>query len=643
MIQKLQLESTPVPEALLLVDRMILGRSPEVDFTIEDPAVSRRHLQIERGDGGWWVVDLGSRSGSYLNGRLIQKERLTWGDALQLGSAYFRFDGKSLIRIASGGGATLFAHHLRKVAGATTILNGVSLEVRAGEFVGVIGPSGAGKSSLLDALCGLRPADSGKVLIDGRDLYTHPDILRDEFGYVPQDDIVPLELTVRTALDFAARLRLPKGVPVSERMHLVDVTLSQLGLAERAGTRVARLSGGQRKRVSVAAELLARPKLLFLDEPTSGLDPAAEFSLMEQLRRFAANGCTVVCTTHVLENAHLMDRLVILAAGQVVYDGPPSEACSYFGVPRLTDVYLQVKSNDQKDLRRQTNPDDTRDYSDEASAPTLPVRRAAAFPILLLREWAILCADWKNLLLLAGQPVLIAFLVTWVSSDASLILFFAIIATLWFGCGNAAQEIVRELPMYRRERLVGLGRMSYLMAKFISLSRLTVIQSLLMFGCMQIGGRGLAGDVGWQIGALIGTSLAAVGIGLAISSWARSVLQAVMLVPLILIPQILFSGFTPPSGDMKGGPYLVSQFMPSAAARQVMDVSLMWNQTIAGRLRVDFPSAFSNLNRDRGLKNGVVFNDGKPGWQGLAALFGWVLGALVMAVTGLRFRERSNN
>ncbi len=620
----------------------MIGRSPDANFQIEDPAISRKHLRVDRVGASWEIFDLGSRTGSYVNGLLIQKHRLTWGDILQLGATYLRFDGRAFVRSSSGGGARLFAKELTKSAGTTKILAGITVEVKSGEFVGVIGPSGAGKSTLLDALCGLRPADAGQVLIDGRDLYQNPDILRDEFGYVPQDDIVPLDLTVRVALDFAARLRLPKGIPKSERRQLVDTTLTQLGLASRAETRVGRLSGGQRKRVSVAAELLARPRLLFLDEPTSGLDPASEFALMEQLRRLAANGCTVVCTTHVLENAHLMDRLVILAAGQVVYDGPPSEACAHFGVQRLTDVYVKVQAGDFQSSPR-SGPDDTRAFDSAAAAcgARPAVQRSAAFPILLLREWAILCADWKNLLLLIGQPVLIAFLVTWVSSDAALILFFAIIATLWFGCGNSAQEIVRETAMYRRERLVGLGRTAYLSAKAVSLSRLTVLQSLLMYGCMQIGAGGLTGGVAWQIGALIGAALASVAIGLAISSWARSVLQAVMLVPLILIPQILFSGFTPPSGDMKAGPYFVSQLMPSAAARQVMDVSLLWNQTVSGALRVDFPSAFSNINRDRSLKNGETFRNASPAWWGLGGLAAWVVLAMGASWLGLRSRERS--
>jgi hypothetical protein len=416
----------------------------------------------------------------------------------------------------------------------------------------------------------------------------------------------------------------------------------QLGLTERLDTRVGRLSGGQRKRVSVAAELLARPRLLFLDEPTSGLDPASEFLLMEQLRALAGNGCTVVCTTHVLENAHLMDRLLILSAGRLVFDGPPSEACAAFGVSRLVDVYVQIRSGFAAVLRSPSQPSRSEFEAavPRASATARRVRRGSAFSILLLREWAILRADWKNLLLLLGQPVLIALLVTWVSHDASLILFFAVIATLWFGCGNAAQEIVKELPMYRRERLVGLGRTTYLAAKFVSLARVTVVQALLMYGCMQVGAGGIGGAVGWQIPALIGTALAAVPIGLAISSVSRSILQAVMWVPLILIPQILFSGFVPPAGDMKPGPRWVSLAMPSAAARQVMDVSVLWQRPISGSLRVDFPSAFANLNQDRSLRNGQVFQKAEAGWSGMVRLGVWTVIAGMAAWFGLKRRER---
>jgi ABC-type multidrug transport system ATPase subunit len=633
-------------EGVALRDGLVFGRSAEADVVLADPSVSRRHLALRRGRDGWEIEDLGSKSGSWLNGRLFQREPLTYGDVLALGPFAFRFDGCELRRTNDKAGASVRAVGLMKTAGTTRVLDGISLAIEPGQFIGVIGPSGAGKSTLLDALCALRPADSGDVFIDGRSLYADPGLLRDEFGYVPQDDIVPLELSVEEALGYSARLRLPRNTPAAERRRLVARTIAELGLAERAGTRVGRLSGGQRKRVSVAAELLSRPRLLFLDEPTSGLDPRAEFALMEVLRRLAANGCTIVCTTHVMENAYLMDRLVILRAGRLAFFGEPEDARTHFGVERLTQIYEQLGGAGPAP---EWTPPVVKEPEARPTEARAPSRRPAALPILLRREWATLVADWKNLALALGQPVLIGALVTWVSSDAALILFFAYIATLWFGCGNAAQEIVKELPMFRRERLIGLGRHAYLLAKTLSLARLTVAQSLLTYGVMQLGawigsGHAIGGAVGWQMGwqmgALIATSFAAVGIGLAISALARSVLQAVMLVPLVLIPQILFSGFTPPAGELGAGPYAVSRVMPSAAAQGVMDVSLLWGRKVTGYTRVDFPSAFSNLNRGHALRNGQVFANAGPAWAGLGTLVAWVLATYAVAWASLRKRER---
>jgi ABC-type multidrug transport system ATPase subunit len=408
-------------EPVELRDGIVFGRAAEADILLPHPSVSRRHLALhKRPDGrGWTVEDLGSKSGSYLNGRLFERESLTYGDIISLGPFSFRFDGCLLRQALDAGGAMVRAIGLTKTAGHVRILDGISLAIEPGQFVGVIGPSGAGKSTFLDALCALRPADAGAIYIDGRSLYENTGLLRDEFGYVPQDDIVPLDLSVEEALGFSARLRLPKNTPAVERRRLVARTIDELGLGERAKTRVGNLSGGQRKRVSVAAELLCRPRLLFLDEPTSGLDPAAEASLMELLRRLAANGCTVVCTTHVMENAYLMDRLAILKSGRLAFYGPAEEARAHFGVERLTQIYERLEDSAAWAAPTVEAPA----VRSEKALP--PSRRPAALPILMLREWAILRADWKNLLLALGQPVLIALLVTWVSRDASLILFFA--------------------------------------------------------------------------------------------------------------------------------------------------------------------------------------------------------------------------
>jgi ABC transport system ATP-binding/permease protein len=622
-------------EPIRLQDGLILGRGAEANAILPDTAVSRRHAILHRLPDGWRIEDLHSRSGSFLNGRLFQSEDLVFGDLLRIGPFNFRFDGKFLRETSGVTGARLDARHLGKTIGQACILDGVSLSVEPCQFVGIIGPSGAGKSTLLDALCALRPAHSGTVTLDGVDLYQNYESLREELGYVPQDDIVPLELSVEDALFFSAKLRLRRGTPAAEIRRLVRHTLARLGLSERARTRVGQLSGGQRKRVSVGAELLCRPRLMFLDEPTSGLDPAAEFRLMESLRQLATTGCTILCTTHVMGNAYLFDRLAVMHRGRLIFFDEPAKALQQFRVERLSELYDR--------LEEQSSPwpahAESREVPDWQMTP-LRNKRNAALPILLLRQWAILKADWKNLILILGQPVFIAALVTWVSKDAALVLFFAYIATLWFGCGNAAQEIVKELPMFRRERLIGLGRHEYLLAKFISLGRITIVQSLLLYGVMQLLARGLAGSPALQIPGLIMTSMAAVGIGLAISAWSRSILQAVMLVPLILIPQILFSGFTPPAGDMKAGPYAVSRIMPSAAVQSIMDVSVFWGRKIEPALRIDYPSTFSNLNRDKSLKNGQTFENLRPARWGLFALGIWAIMTYWIAWLGLRGKER---
>jgi ABC transport system ATP-binding/permease protein len=632
-----EVSNPPGLQPIELRDGLILGRSADAGAVLPDPSVSRRHAIVRRRESGWRVEDLGSRSGSFLNGRLFKAEELVFGDLLRIGPYSLRFDGRFLRETAGSTGARLEARELSKSTFGVSVLSAVSLSVAPCQFVGVIGPSGAGKSTLLDALCALRPADAGSVTIDGIDLYENYDLLREELGYVPQDDIVPLELSIEQALFLSARLRLPRGTPSAEIRKLVWHTMRLLAIDERAGTPVGKLSGGQRKRVSVGAELLCRPRLMFLDEPTSGLDPAAEFRLMESLRHLAATGCTILCTTHVMGNAFLFDRLAVLYNGRLVFFGEPAAALEYFDVERLTLLYDSLASRPASEWapHRETP-------APAESARALPQRskRSAALPILLRRQWAIFCADWKNILLVLGQPVFIGLLVTWVTKEPALVLFFSYIATLWFGCGNAAQEIVKELPMFRRERLIGLGRHSYLLAKFFSLAGVTAVQSALLYGVMQLSTWGIGGDARWQLLGLVFAACAAVGIGLAISALAKSVLQAVMMVPLVLIPQILFSGFTPPAGDMKPAPYLVSRLMPSASVQSAMDVSLFWGKKISGSLRVDYPSAFSNLNRDRSLKNGQIYADAKPARQGLATLAAWALAAYWAAWFALRSKER---
>ena len=660
-----------------------LGRAEDAGVVLADPAISRQHAVIRRTPGGYEVTDLHSRAGSLVNGRRFERHLLVIGDQLQMGPFFFRFDGQALARIPGAAGFEIEARHLRRQAGGTTMLDDVSLRVERGQFVLILGPSGAGKSSLLGALTGLHPVDSGEVRYDGTDFSGDDDRLRSRLGYVPQDDIVHRELTVAEALLFTARLRLPARTPGFEIRKLVAQTITRLGLGERRHTPVALLSGGERKRVSVGVELLGKPLVLFLDEPTSGLDPAAEFKMMELLRHLADGGCTVVSTTHIVENVYLADRLFVLAAGRVVFAGTAQEARDTFGVQRLTNLYDRLPERTiqewSDDYRRRTAAQETRSDtpSGRLSLPVAQGRRRLALMVLWFRQWAILSADRKNFLLLIGQPLVIALLVAWATDDTALGLFFAYLSTLWFGCSNAAQEIVRELSIYRREHMAGLGRHAYLLSKLTLLGVVTATQGIFLYGCLWAArwwlyrdpgpgvARGIDGSALWQMGSLVCTAFASVGIGLAISALARSTMQAVMAVPLVLIPQILFSGLVVETNQMTSPVvFALTSVMPSYAAQTMMDVGAFVHRPITGGIYNAHKKAGDHL-KDLRLRELVAHSPGRAVSKGelramaaadlgvrkvytrtdvgLAAvlkLLGWALLGYVTAWFGLRATER---
>jgi ABC-type multidrug transport system ATPase subunit len=639
-------KQTPT-EIIPLNTSLVFGRGDEIDVKLDDPVVSRRHAMIEAGPNGYRLLDLQSRAGSFVNGRRFEEHDLVIGDQIQLGPFFFVYDGRSLHRVRRFSVGRIVATGLTKESAGGPILVRASFLAEPGQFIGILGPSGAGKTTLLNALSGLRPADTGKVLIDQTDFYRHIDRLRSLFGYVPQDDIVHPDLTVAEALTFAARLRLPTGTPRSEIAKLVNRTVANLGLSDRANLKIERLSGGQRKRVSVGVELLSRPPILFLDEPTSGLDPLAEFKVMELLRGLADNGCTVVCTTHVMENVYLMDQIAIISKGCVVFQGSPEEAYSRFGVSRLASLYGALQASELQALPGFEPPSPTETEQEKLTVvPPDKTRRAFSLPILLQRQIAIFRADIKNFIMLLAQPIIIGTLVAWATNDAALTQFYAYVATLWFGSSNSAQEIIRELPIYRRERLVGLSRSSYLASKFLWLGGLTVIQSLLLYATIAVIRLGVHGAVQWQVIGLILLAFASTGIGLTVSAFAKSVVQAVMLVPLFLIPQIVFSGFSPPAHDMSQPVLWVSQIMPSFASERIADVSFLLDQKITGDLISEYHTPYWNINHwyqsrtGESLKNGSIYAEKRPLWVAYLSLISWTLAAFGASFWLLTRKER---
>ena len=636
------------PADRIVVGReLVIGRDARGDVVLSDPGVSRRHACLRPVAGGGCVVaDLNSSGGSFINGLRFDERQLTVGDRLQIGPFFFQYDGESLALVNNASGGSLSAIGVCNRTPTLTILDDFTFTIPASRFVGIIGPSGAGKSSLLHAIAGLRPPTAGVILADGENVYHSGSA--PSFGFVPQDDIVHPELTVIQALRFSALLRLPRATPRLEMEKLIAQTLDQLRLSQRANHPITRLSGGQRKRVSVGVELLAKPSVLFLDEPTSGLDPATEFQLMGLLRDLADTGCTIVCTTHVMENAYLMDQMMVLVGGCLAFQGSPQEARDYFDVSKLSALYDRLDEQPAKTWQQ-----NFRDKFPERTAPgaeartrTSPrskPRRRFALPILLMRQWAILSSDWRNFAILLGQPIIIAALVCWVSNERALILFFAYLATLWFGCSNAAQEIVKEIAIYRRERLIGIGAHSYLIAKFHFLIVISCLQAFVIYGCVLWFEGGRDGSVSWQIMALVGTALAGVGIGTAISALARSLMQAVMIVPLILIPLIVFSGYTITPADMKDSSpkaYAVAKLMPTFSAQTVMDTSFLWKKELEGELMRDHGQSLRNLDPERELSTGDTYEKARPAWWALIGHALWLLGSYLTAWIALRMKER---
>jgi len=578
----------------LTEERITFGRAEDRDVILPHAMIAHRHALIEYRDGGYYLSDTQSRASTFVNGRNIIRARLEPGDRVQLGPFVFRFEGARLRRLLELTSLGIVAVHLEQTAGAITLLDDISLAIRPGEFIGLLGPSGAGKSTLLDALNGLRPARSGQVLINGEPLYEQYERFRHHIGYVPQDDIIHPELTSREALAYAGRLRLPPDVTGDELQALVEETLSALDLTRRGDVPIRRLSGGQRKRVSVGVELLSKPGILFLDEPTSGLDPATESRLMRKLRQLADQGRTIVCTTHVMENVDLFDKVVVLApGGRLAFFGPPLAAKAYFGTAKFTLLYDRLEERPPEEWKEQYRQSDlgrallgtatgeiaVSNRRRQRLAPAPASSAFAQWRVLTSRFATILRSDKPNLALLAAQPLVIAGLICLVCREMPLIFFLLVVAALWFGCSTAAQQIVKERSIFRRERMVNLRLDAYVLSKFPLLALLTAGQCAVMLGIVWLF-RGREGNAPVQLAALALAAWNGTALGLIISALAANADKAMAVVPLGLMPQIVLAGALVALPDMNPPIRAASQVLASRWANQALEIALLEGRTI---------------------------------------------------------------
>ncbi|UUN29965.1 FHA domain-containing protein [Streptomyces sp. FIT100] len=483
-----------------------IGRAADNDLVIDDLVVSRRHAELRaRPDGTYEIADIGSHNGTYLNGRRVTRAPVTENDIVGIGHSTFCLVGDQLQEFVDSGEVSLDVQDLAVSVdnGRKVLLDHVSFPVGERCLLAVVGPSGAGKSTLLNALTGLRPAGHGTVLYDGRDLYRDYAELRSRIGLVPQDDILHLQLTVRAALRYAAELRFPGDTGQAEREARVEEVIRELGLEQRADQPIHTLSGGQRKRVNVALELLTKPSLLFLDEPTSGLDPGMDRSVMHRLRRLADDGRTVIVVTHSVLSLDVCDRLLVLApGGRVAYYGPPDDALGFFGFddwPEAFEAFENDKGRDwaaeyrtsthqQQYIASSPQPRLDRDRQPESFTPPPPTAQGwgAQLSTLVRRYTSVLSADRTFILIMVALPFGMGAMARGLAGskftqetaiDALLVLCVGGVLT---GAANAVRELVKERVIYRRERAVGLSRSAYLMSKVVVLGVITVLQAVVL-------------------------------------------------------------------------------------------------------------------------------------------------------------------
>ena len=581
-----------------------IGRSTDNDITLDGLQISTKHARLLSSGGDIVIDDLGSTNGVFVNGLRVSRQTITLQDKVLIGSFEIRVDAAGNIGVFDVRSRTrIDAVSITKDVngGKLRLLNDISLTIQPNEFVGLLGPSGAGKSTLMDALNGMRPATAGSVYVNNLDLYKHLDSIKQSIGYVPQDDIIHRELTVWRTLYYVAKLRLSQDVSKDEINRTIDEVLDVTGLTERRDVPVSQLSGGQRKRVSIAVELITKPSIIFLDEPTSGLDPGTEEKIMRLFRQIAESGRTVILTTHAMENVRLFDKVVVLMRGRLVFFGPPEDALKHLGAANFKELFDKLEAPVEAGVRadgqhvRGELTEKTADawkqkyiaspqFAEFVAAPKKSLaasggngtgKRSGLGLFGAIRQWMtlsrryfeVLRKDKLNLLILFIQAPLIAILTFFALGGdlpRDLAYFVLALVSIWFGTSVSAREIVRERPVYERERMVNLGLLPYVSSKLTVLGSIVALQCLLLFvplkffdftGLMPMPGEMLGIPQFW---AMLLTGAVGISLGLLISAIVRTSEMATSMVPLVLIPQILLSGiFGVPTGISKPASMLI--------------------------------------------------------------------------------------
>ncbi|ORB73946.1 ABC transporter ATP-binding protein [Mycobacterium scrofulaceum] len=552
-----------------------IGRANDNDIVIPEVLASRHHATLIPTPQGTEIHDNRSINGTFVNGQRVDSAVLHDGDVVTIGNIDLVFAGGTLARRDESATATPTGGlDVRSVSWTIendkTLLDDISLGAQPGTLTAVIGPSGAGKSTFARLVAGYTHPSRGTVAFEGHNVHAEYASLRSRIGMVPQDDVVHGQLTVQQALMYAAELRLPPDTTKDDRAQVVARVLEELEMTQHLHTRVDKLSGGQRKRASVALELLTGPSLLILDEPTSGLDPALDRQVMTMLRQLADAGRVVLVVTHSLTYLDVCDQVLLLApGGKTAFCGPPGQIGPAMGTTNWADIFSTVAGDPDGAKARylartgpQPPPPPAQQPADLGDPSHTSLFRQ--FSTIARRQVRLIFSDRGYFVFLAVLPFIMGSLSMSVPgtvgfgipnpygaapNEPGQILVLLNVGAVFMGTALTIRDLIGERPIFLREQAVGLSTSAYLLAKVCVYTVFAVIQSAIVTVIVLIGKGGptqgavALGRPGLELFADVAlTCVASAMLGLALSAIAKSNEQIMPLLVVAVMSQLVFSG-----------------------------------------------------------------------------------------------------
>ena len=565
---------------------VLIGRGEDCDIVFNRISVLLKHAKITKLDKGHYISAYNNKGSIILNNNILVGQKLLKDkDVIIINNIKLIYNKNSILYQLYDEGVRLDAIDIVKtikVKGKKKdIAQHINFSATPGQFIAFIGGSGAGKSTFLKCISGISKPTSGKVLVNGSDLFNNYSALKNLIGYVPQENIIFNDLTLIDMLKYSANLRMPDDVTYQEKINRINNVLEIVELSDKKDVMIRNLSGGQKKRACIAVELIADPKLFFLDEPTSGLDPGTERSIMKTLRKMADSGKTIILVTHNTLNLNLCDKVVFFGyGGKLCFDGKPDEALEFFKVKDFVDIYNLISNDPDKWLNEfNESKNNNKNNIDEFNINNKNIeneitninkkKNSKSFSkqlyTLFRRRLKILINNHQQLILLFAQVPLIAFLLSIVVTknifysyeETKAILFSLVTAAIWLGLLNAIQEVCKERVILEKEYMSDLRISSYLCSKLLFLFLLSVIQSFLLISAfvlfVDVPSNGVI--FSWYIETIfiiILTIFSASSMGLFVSILAKDSSSASTMPTLLLVPQLLFSGILFPLNGVIG-------------------------------------------------------------------------------------------